>query len=144
MMLARRARRIALALALLAVPGALSAAALDILIDLSDQRMEVRRDGVIVGDWPVSTARRGKVTPTGLFVPQTLVRYHRSTLYDGAPMPWSIFFSGNYAIHGTTQVEALGAPASAGCVRLHPDNARQLFELVREVGKRDTLIEIRP
>ncbi|WP_371037340.1 MULTISPECIES: L,D-transpeptidase [unclassified Rhodosalinus] len=140
----RHARRVAAALALLAAPGWLAAAELSVLIDLSDQRMEVRRAGVGIADWPVSTARSGKVTPTGLFVPQTLVRDHRSTLYDGAPMPWSIFFSGNYAIHGTTQVGALGAPASAGCVRLHPDNARQLFELVKEVGKSETLIEIRP
>lgn len=106
--------------------------------------MEVRRTGVILGDWPVSTARRGKVTPTGPFVPQALARDHRSTLSDGAPMPWSILFSGNGAIHGTTGVEALGAPASAGCVRLLAHNARQLFELVRPVGKGATLIEIRP
>jgi lipoprotein-anchoring transpeptidase ErfK/SrfK len=49
-------------------------------------------------------------------------------------MPFTIFFHGHYAIHGTTEVKRLGRPASAGCIRLHPDNARALFELVKERG----------
>jgi lipoprotein-anchoring transpeptidase ErfK/SrfK len=57
-------------------------------------------------------------------------------------MPWSIFFRGNYAIHGTTAVERLGEPVSAGCVRLAPENAQLLFDLVREVGTGETEIVI--
>jgi len=106
--------------------------------------MTVWQDGILLHQWPVSTARTGKVTPTGLFVPQVLVRDHRSSLYDGAPMPWSIFFSGNYAIHGTTQTDMLGTPASAGCVRLDPTDARTLFELVRAEGLDNVLIDIQP
>jgi lipoprotein-anchoring transpeptidase ErfK/SrfK len=124
-------------------PGAAAAALLEVLIDISDQEMTVRRDGEVTHVWPVSTARPGKVTPTGTFRPQSLVRMHYSTIYDGAPMPWAIFFHGNYAIHGTTQTDMLGCPASAGCVRLHPDNARTLFEEVRAVGKDETAIVIR-
>lgn len=43
-------------------------------------------------------------------------------------------YNGHYAIHGTTEVRRLGRPASAGCVRLHPDNARTLFNLVKDRG----------
>ena len=111
-------------------------------IDISDQKMHVTRDGLLLHVWSVSTARPGKVTPLGTYQPQTLVRFHRSTIYDGAAMPWSIFFRGNYAIHGTTQISRLGQPASAGCVRLHPDNAERLYEMVRVVGKADVVIEI--
>jgi lipoprotein-anchoring transpeptidase ErfK/SrfK len=103
-------------------------------ISLSQQKMTVIVDGVERHRWPVSTARRGKVTPVGSFRPQTLVRMHYSTLYNNAPMPYSIFFHGNYAIHGTTELKRLGRPASAGCVRLHPENAKVLFGLVRERG----------
>jgi lipoprotein-anchoring transpeptidase ErfK/SrfK len=39
-------------------------------------------------------------------------------------------------------VRQLGRPASHGCVRLHPDNARIFFSLVREVGQQNTLISI--
>jgi len=69
-------------------------------------------------------------------------RMHYSTLYNNAPMPHSLFFSGNFAIHGTDQTERLGTPASAGCVRLHPENAARLYALVQEKGRANTLIEI--
>ena len=57
-------------------------------------------------------------------------------------MPFAIFFNGNYAIHGTTEVERLGRPASAGCVRLDPGNAEVLFERVRADGLRSMRITI--
>jgi lipoprotein-anchoring transpeptidase ErfK/SrfK len=127
---------------LLAAISGLSPAHADVVahISLSEQKMTVVVDGVERHSWPVSTARRGKVTPVGSYKPQTLVRMHYSTLYNNAPMPWSIFFHGNYAIHGTTEVRRLGRPASAGCVRLHPENAKALFSLVRERGMENVRI----
>ena len=50
-------------------------------------------------------------------------RQWASRKYGMAPMPYSIFFDGNYAIHGTVKVAQLGRPASKGCVRLHPGDA---------------------
>lgn len=128
-------------LSLAAVPAA--AEQVEVLIDLSDQEMTVIRMDEVAAVWPVSTARVGKCTPVGTFRPQALKRMHYSTLYDGAPMPWSIFFSGNYAIHGTDQIDRLGRPASAGCVRLHPENAEALFGWVLEAGMAETVIVIR-
>ena len=110
------------------------AAQLEARVDLSSQTMTVLFDGAVQYGWPVSTARAGKVTPVGVFTAQFLSRHHRSSLYNNAPMPYSIFFRGNYAIHGTDQISRLGTPASAGCVRLHPDHAAVLFDLVRQVG----------
>ena len=49
-------------------------------------------------------------------------------------MPHSIFFHGQYAIHGTGAVWALGRPASHGCIRLAPRNAASLFALVSRQG----------
>jgi hypothetical protein len=46
-------------------------------------------------------------------------------------MPYSIFFDGGYAIHGSYEISHLGRPASHGCIRLHPENAAVLFELVK-------------
>ena len=93
--------------------------------------MTVYLDGAPTYTWPVSTARKGKITPTGTFRGQSLSRHHRSSLYNNAPMPYAIFFRGNYAIHGTNQISRLGRPASAGCVRLHPDHAAVLFNLAK-------------
>lgn len=136
-------RTLALALAALTTL-ALPAAAQQLIVQVSKARQEmtVMRDGQVYHVWPVSTARSGKVTPLGTFQPQYLVRFHRSRLYNNAPMPWSIFYDGHYAIHGTDQTDRLGRPASAGCIRLHPDNARVLWELVRELGRDQTRVVV--
>lgn len=99
-------------------------------------------NGRVHAEWPVSTARRGKVTPKGTFYPYWLSRNHRSSLYNNAPMPFSVFYSGNYAIHGTNDTGRLGSRASAGCVRLHTDNARFVFSIPETHGLRALRIVI--
>jgi hypothetical protein len=111
-------------------------------IDLSEQHMYVYVDDVFKYRWPVSTARARYVTPRGFYKAEWLSRYHRSRKYDWAPMPWSVFFYKGYAIHGTTEIKRLGRPASHGCVRLHPDNAKIFFELVKSKGLDATLISV--
>ena len=105
---------------------------INIKVDISEQKMYVYQDNIPKYEWIVSTARKRKITPRGKFFPKFLSKNHKSSLYNNAPMPYSIFYSGNYAIHGTLDVEKLGNPASAGCVRLHPDNAAILFDLVKD------------
>ncbi len=105
--------------------------------------MQVFANGKLAYNWPVSTARRGYRTPTGTYRPQRMHRMWYSHKYHMSPMPHSIFFRGGYAIHGTNAVRSLGRPASHGCVRLHPSNARTLYDLVRRSGPRNTRIIIR-
>ena len=112
-------------------------------IDLSEQRLYLFVDGGLRDIWPVSTARRGYRTPIGSFRPIRLERSWYSRKYDWAPMPHSVFFLGGYAIHGTTEIKRLGRPVSHGCIRLHPANAANFFDLVRQAGKSDTRIVIR-
>lgn len=109
-------------------------------VSISEQRMYVYHHGTLIHEWPVSTARAGKITPTGTWRPQLLSKYHRSSRYNNAPMPYAIFYSGHYAIHGTDQISRLGRPASAGCVRLDPANASILFDMVREEGMDQTSV----
>jgi lipoprotein-anchoring transpeptidase ErfK/SrfK len=104
------------------------------MVDKSSQTMTVYYHGEVIDQWPVSTARAGKVTPSGTWTAQSMKRHHRSSRYNNAPMPYSIFYNGHFAIHGTNQVKKLGQPASAGCIRLHPDNAAKLFSLVQSEG----------
>lgn len=92
--------------------------------------------------WSVSTARKGYHTPTGDYKPYAMQRIHYSKKYDNAPMPDSIFFHGGYAIHATYDVKNLGRPASHGCIRLSPENAKWLYLLVQENGKENTYIRI--
>ena len=126
---------------MLAFP-AIASAQIVARINLSNQRMDVYVDGAARYTWPVSTARPGYRTPVGTFKPTALVRYHRSTIYDGSPMPYSIFFLRGYAIHGSYEIKHLGRPASHGCIRLHPKNAAALYSLVQRYGAGNTLIQI--
>ena len=138
----KRSRLAMIAALLFAVTPRAADASVLAKINLSSQKMEVFVDGQRRHVWSVSTARRGYSTPTGQFRPYWLNKDHRSTKYDDAPMPYAVFFRGDYAIHGTTATHALGRPASHGCVRLHPSNAATLYRLVAERGKEQTRIVI--
>lgn len=134
---------IAVALAFaIGAPIKAEAATIVAKVDISTQTMTVTHRGRVKYRWKVSTARAGKVTPSGAWSAKWLSRNHRSSRYNNAPMPYSIFYSGNYAVHGTNQISRLGRPASAGCIRLHPDNARVLFELARREGLKNTRIVV--
>ena len=111
-------------------------------IDLSDQTMHIYVGEKLEYVFKVSTGRKGYGTPTGRWNAAWLSPRHRSRKYNNAPMPWSVFFTGGYAVHGTTDIRRLGRPASHGCVRLHPDNAKTFFQLVQKSGKENTLISI--
>ena len=111
-------------------------------IDISQQRLHLYVNGTKRATWPVSTARRGYRTPVGNFRPYWLNKNYRSSIYQGAPMPYSVFFRGGYAIHGTNEVSRLGRPVSHGCVRLHPASAATFFNLVRQHGYANTRIRI--
>jgi hypothetical protein len=100
--------------------------------------------------WPVSTGRedlepdaKGRqestTTPEGLFALDRKRMYasYVSAQWDEA-MPYAMFLSGGaqtggLAIHAATGegIAHIGTRASAGCVRLPPENARSLFDLVR-------------
>ena len=128
----------ALLAALVASPAS---ARLLIEIDKSAQRMTVSQDGEPFHGWPVSTGMRAYETPSGAFTPFRLEKDHFSREWDDAPMPHSIFFTERgHAIHGTTHVRNIGRPASHGCVRLEPENARVLFDLVRRTGLANTRV----
>ncbi|MCF3932774.1 L,D-transpeptidase [Acuticoccus sp. M5D2P5] len=112
-------------------------------IDLSTQTMYVSVGGRPAYTWAVSTGRKGYRTPTGNYRPTRMYKKYFSRKYDNSPMPYSIFFRGGYAIHGTYYTKRLGRPASHGCVRLHPNNARTLYDLVAKHGRGNTRIRVR-
>ena len=122
---------------------ALAQPVVDITIDLSEQELFIQSpDGQAL--WPVSTGKDGYDTPVGEFNVDRIEEEWYSKKYDGAPMPHSIFFYEGYAIHGTYDVKRLGLPASHGCVRLHPEDAELLYEIVDYYGMESTVIRIVP
>ena len=132
----------ALALVLALVPGQAFADRVLARVSISAQTMKVYHEGRLLYTWSVSTAKAGKITPAGTYEPEFLSKNHRSRRYNNAPMPYAIFYDGNYAIHGTDQIKRLGKPASHGCVRLDPKNAKILFEMVKAEGMDNTSVVI--
>jgi len=111
-------------------------------INLSSQTMNVMVDGKLQHSWKISSGAKGHHTPTGSYKPYYMTSMHYSKKYDNAPMPHSVFFRGGYAVHATGSVRRLGSPASHGCVRLSPGNARKFFKLVQRYKKTGTRIKI--
>jgi hypothetical protein len=114
-------------------------AVVSIHVDLSAQRIQVSNGAGQSYNWPVSSGRSGFGTPHGVYKPYSLQTMHYSRKYHMSPMPYSIFFHGGYAIHGTYSTAQLGRPASHGCVRLAPGNARALFSMVKQEGANITI-----
>jgi hypothetical protein len=112
-------------------------------------------DGKIIpyAEWPVSTGREKielhhdrtirTTTPEGMFAldPNRFYARYWSHAWDGAPMHYAMFYdlmnNGNrsgLAIHaaiGEEKIRRLGRRDSAGCIRLSPKNAKELFYKVR-------------
>lgn len=116
------------------------AASLVARVSLSTQTMTVSKHGRVIYSWPVSTARKGYVTPRGSWRPTRLHKMWYSRKYEMSPMPYSVFYHGGYAVHGTGAVKRLGTPASHGCVRLHTSNAAKFYTLVKQIGPGNTRI----
>lgn len=68
----------------------------------------------------------------------------KSSIYPlpngGAPMPYCMFFSKNYAIHGASSVPA-GRNASHGCIRVKPGAALWLTRNFIDIG---TTVVVKP
>src|SRR5690348_2256939 len=130
--------------AVLALPLAAPASAnILITIDKSAQQMSVAVDGAQRYVWPVSTGRPGYDTPSGNFKPNRMDADHYSQEWDNAPMPHAIFFDlDGHAIHGFFDVKHLGRAVSHGCVRLSPDHAQTLFNMVKAQGMSETKVVV--
>ncbi|HMN45617.1 MAG TPA: L,D-transpeptidase [Povalibacter sp.] len=97
------------------------------VVNLSEQRAYVYRNGVLIGVTTVSTGRPGHETPTGVFTILQKDKDHRSTIYDSAPMPYMQRLTwGGVALHAGGLP---GYPESHGCVHLPSEFARLLFDI---------------
>jgi hypothetical protein len=108
-------------------PQAVPSGPLVMVIGLDKQLAYVYRNGLRIGVSTISTGKKGKETPTGVFTILQKQKIHRSSLYDDAPMPFMqrLTWDG-VAMHAGNLP---GYAASHGCVRLPYEFARRLYEV---------------
>ena len=111
-------------------------------IDLGKQEMVVSDKSGEIARWKISSARAGYTTPTGTYTVTSTDRMHYSRQYNWAPMPYAVFFSNGVAVHATNAVGNLGHPASHGCVRVHPANAKTFYHQVEKHGEQLTQVTV--
>lgn len=98
--------------------------AADACIDLSEDRSWLMSDGAVAyGPVPITSGKPGYETPTGTFQVTWKDRDHRSGEYDGAPMPYSVFFTDT----GIAFHEGSLRRQSHGCIHLSNEAARTYF-----------------
>jgi lipoprotein-anchoring transpeptidase ErfK/SrfK len=92
-------------------------------VDLSTQQAWLMRDGkVSYGPVPVATGKASAPTAPGSFHVFWKDLHHRSSLFDNAPMPYSVFFNGDDAFHqDSVRVR------SNGCVHLTRQAAQTFY-----------------
>lgn len=98
-----------------------------VVVSLKKQQLQAWQGERLVMQTRISSGRNGR-TPAGEFRagPFRSVMHH-STLYQNAPMPWSVQIHGNVFIHGFGIVP--NYPASHGCIRvpLNEGNPARFF-----------------
>ncbi|HWU44229.1 MAG TPA: L,D-transpeptidase [Bdellovibrio sp.] len=117
----------------------------------SSQRAYLYLDGSLSRSWLVSTGMEGYTTPDfdkhpdgRIYDAYTSTKYPNGDYNGLGNMPYAVFISGGYALHGTPQGNwhKLGTRASHGCIRMHPDNAFYFNRLVRAQGIRNVWITV--
>jgi L,D-transpeptidase-like protein len=106
---------------------AVTAGPVVMVVSITEQRGYVYRNGILIGATSVSTGRPGHLTPTGVFTVLQKQKEHRSTIYDGAPMPYMERLTwGGIALHAGGLP---GYPESHGCIHLPTEFAQRLFDI---------------
>lgn len=104
-----------------------------IQVDLSNQQLTAWEGDTPVFSSTVSTGRASDATPLGVYEIQAKYRTTRmqGDNYDIPDVPYAMYFSGSYAIHGAYWHDDFGAPISSGCINLPLGDAAWLFDWAR-------------
>ncbi|WP_419996973.1 L,D-transpeptidase [Streptomyces boninensis] len=102
-----------------------------VCVDMTRQVLWVQKGKkVLFGPVPIRTGRPGYETRTGLHRIYWRHKDHQSSLYD-APMPYSQFFDGGQALHGTYS-SVYKPPGSHGCVNLRFAESKALWKVLKK------------
>lgn len=118
---------------------------LSIKVSLDDQKvMVLDAKGLAIKTFTCSSGEDGSETPTGTFsVSNRGISFYNSNLGEGAYY-WTSFY-GDYLFHSIpfnqdyeikqNEAEKLGTPASHGCIRLSMDDAKWIYDHIKDGTK---------
>ncbi|MER8231231.1 L,D-transpeptidase [Streptomyces sp. NPDC094049] len=114
-----------------AIKGCPDRSGLVVCVDKTRQILWVEDGGrLVVAPVPARSGRPGYETRSGWFTVYQREKEFWSTQFDG-PMPFAQFFSGGQALHASYR-PIFEDPGSHGCVNLRYEDARVLWNLLRE------------
>lgn len=116
-----------------------------IVINLPERNLYFYRDGRPYKVFPIAIGRRGWETPTGefhianmrknptWFPPKWAIEEHPVPPGPDNPLGdrWMGLSLPGYGLHATNSPASIGRFASHGCMRMYPEHAHELYELVK-------------
>lgn len=115
-----------------AVPDVCTTAGWHTCYDRTRHQVNLYHRGRLLNSWLVRGGGSGTQTRLGDFRVQWRDIDHTSSAFDGAPMPYSQFFSGGEALHGSRFMMDPFEGHSHGCVNFWVEDARQLWNLTSD------------
>lgn len=98
-------------------------------VNLSSQRLYAWQNGRRIYSIRISSGKRRTPTRVGSYAIQR--KYRAKTMrgrgYVAPNVPYTMFYSGGYAIHGAYWHNRFGTPVSHGCINLPVSQARRLY-----------------
>lgn len=98
-------------------------------VDISDQKLIAWQGDVPVFETTVSTGKPGFRTLPGEFA--IYLKFEKARMrgvdYDTPDVPWTMYYDGDFAIHGAYWHNNFGTPVSHGCVNLRVEEAKALY-----------------
>lgn len=120
-----------------------------VVVDKSSNQLYLKSGEELLKTYTVSTGKNN-CTPVGKF--KIINKLYNPTWFKaGAVVPpnspqnilgtrWMGFDIAGFGIHGTTEPEALGQQATAGCVRMRNEEVNELFDII-PVGTEVTVLD---
>ncbi len=93
-------------------------------VDLANEKAWLQSGGAVTfGPVAITSGRSGYRTPAGTYSAYWFDKDHKSSIYDDAPMPNSVFFNGGIAFHQGSLSEQ-----SHGCIHLGSKASATFFD----------------
>ena len=107
-------------------------------VDLTKQRIYALEDNKVIYNFLISSGKSRTPTVAGTFQPyyKTLSTrmiggsYALGDFYDLPNVPYVVFFSGGYSMHGTYWHNNFGYPMSHGCINMRTTDARIIYNWI--------------